>query len=1645
MSMTFREVLADIRKNASNERRKGEFFEHLIQRWLRAGYTERHRIQEVWMWNEFPYREQLGGQDLGIDLVIHTTEGEYWSVQCKCYVEESTIEKRAVDSFISNSNRIFKDQDNQECSFSHLLWVSTSANWGKNAEETLIGQKNKVSVISQEVLENSGVDWEKLYRGKGSPEQARIQPKELRHYQLDALNAVHEHFQTADRGKLIMACGTGKTLTALRIAENETQGKGLVLFLVPSIALIQQTLISWSDNALSTLQPIVICSDAGAVRRKKNNDDNVFNEAELASPACTSVPVITERLTKALQVSDQMVVVFSTYQSIQVISEAQKAYQQKTGKEAVFDLIICDEAHRTTGVTLKDEEESNFVRVHDNDFIQAKRRLYMTATPRLYSAESQRQAAEHEVYLCSMDDESLYGKEIYRLGFGKAVEKGCLSDYRVLILTMNEAEVPAEVQTMLANEEDEIKVEDTCKLLGCFSALSKRMTGENKKLLDELDPGLMHSAVAFCQSIKVSKAIMKVFNKLEDEYYSRLPNEIRKDLVAVHADHVNGSMSAGERARLLNWLEKGASEEQSQEENLTRPGACRILTNVRCLSEGVDVPSLDAILFLSPRSSQVDVVQAVGRVMRKAEGKKYGYIIIPVVIPSGQTAETALDKNTAFAVVWQVLNALRAHDDRFDITVNSVNVDGRKPDNILIDTVHVPGGEGGDDIARAAEENEQEKEALQKVQSVLSNQFETLQNTFYAKLVNKVGDKHYWEEWAKDVAEIAQRHIAQIKDAVSKEGPHKAQFQKFMDGLHKNINTSITEDEAIEMLAQHLITRPVFEALFGNDPFVQHKSVSEAMQKMVDTIENQPIKKEKSLEEFYESVRRRVSGIQTTAGKQKTVLELYESFFKTAFPMTVAKLGIVYTPVECVDFIVHSVEDVLKKEFGRSLTDKNVHILDPFTGTGTFIVRLLQSDIIKQSDLDRKYAEELHANEIVLLAYYIAATNIAYSYKDRTMHSAPFDGICLTDTFQLGETEEDLVTDSFPYNSRQIEKQKKKPIMVIMGNPPYSKGQENANDNAQNLDYPKLDERIKKTYAEEGNVNNQNALYDSYIRAFRWASDRIAANPNGGVIGFISNGAWLDGIGHDGFRKCLENEFSSIYVFNLRGNCRTQGEVRKKEGDGIFGQGSRTPISITILVKKPGSQENAKIFYHDIGDYLSREEKLKIIKDFESIRSEKMEWTAIHPNEKNDWINQRGDVFDTLLPLDPEKKFDEKTRSFFVTYSLGVATGRDAWTYNYSYSKLQNNVNLMAVNYNNEVDRLLQLGGNVENIDDFVDNNPQHISWNRNLKKLLIESKKISINKKCFYKSIYRPYSIQYLYFEKDYIAMLYRNISLFPTSQHKNFVICVSGKGNAKRFTCMISNTIVDLNSLSAGAQCFPLYWYEENAENADILGLFASDSKEKYVRKDGVSDWIWEEARKRYGAKVTKEDIFYYVYGLLHSPQYREQFANELKKSLPKIPLVEKAEDFKTFSDAGRDLAELHLNYETGSPCPGVTVDGDRVIDDEYRFYSVNKMRFPAKGQKETIIYNDHITIRNIPAEAYEYVVNGRSAVEWVMENYQDYTDKDSQIRNDPNDWSREHGKPRYILDLLLSVINLSVKTMKIVKSLPELTFPEAEEAEQ
>lgn len=1611
--MTFQDLLAKYRAISFSERDKGDRFERLMQAFLQTVPWYEGKFQHVWLWREFPYKENLGGKDTGIDLVAQTVEGDFWAIQCKCYDEKAKIDKPAVDSFLATSSKQFVNDQHQTTSFALRLWISTTNNWGSEAENAIRHQVPPVQRISLADLKSAPVDWKALDSGISGSE-ARQHKKSPRPHQEKAIAVFHEHFQTKDRGKLIMACGTGKTFTSLKIMEKETGGRGLVLFLAPSIALVGQTLREWMAESSIPIFPICICSDPEVSKSKKKSDDDTdgYSVTDLAFPASTRVTDIVRqfRLSEKFH-KDGVVVVFSTYQSIAVVANAQKEFQRG------FDLIICDEAHRTTGVTLKDEDDSAFVKVHDNTFIQAKKRLYMTATPRLYAEESKKKAKEADAYLCSMDDEAMYGPEVFRIGFGEAVDKNLLADYKVLVLTLSESQIPAALQEAVADRSKEIDTDDASKLIGCINALSKRMLVD-EGLLKASDPSPMRKAVAFCQSIKTSQKISAVFSSFKDSYYDSLTQKEREEMVGVAAEHVDGTMSATTRDEKLAWLNASPSDGNE----------CRILTNVRCLSEGVDVPSLDAVLFLSARNSQIDVVQSVGRVMRTAPGKKFGYIIIPVLIPANVTPEEALNDNKRFAVVWTVLNALRAHDDRFSATVNKIELNRHKPaggGSVLIGGI---GDGSGTDTGDRISGGDGKAKAVQ----LPLPQLKELQNAIYARMVQKVGNKRYWEQWAADVAKIAQGYMERINRLIAAPGPHKAAFDDFLDGLRKNINPSVTPGEVVEMLAQHMITKPVFEALFDNYSFVRSNPVSKALQGMVNLLEEQALEKDTLvLSRFYESVKMRVSGIDNAEGRQRIIIELYDKFFRTAFPLTVEKLGIVYTPVEVVDFINRSVADVLQATFGRSLSDENVHVLDPFTGTGTFIARMIQSGLINAEALPRKYAYELHANEIVLLAYYIASINIENAYhatQNEDVAYTPFNDICLTDTFQLGETDDTnwLYAPALPQNSERVQAQQKTPIQIIIGNPPYSVGQKSANDDAQNQSYPRLEKRIGVTYAAQSNQTNKNSLYDSYIKAFRWASDRLNKT-QGGIIAFVSNGYWLDGNAMDGLRKCLEKEFSAIYVFNLRGNQRTSGETSRREGGKIFGSGSRTPIAITILVKNPAHKGKAFINYHDIGDYLSREEKLSIIVKKRSALNPAMNWQQLHPNEHGDWLNQRNDVFSSFIPLGDKDNKENKQTFFMPFYSNGLKTNADSWMYNYSKKLLLEKMELFVDTYNKETLRY-KTSQKSESFETFCLKNDKQIKWHSGLypkgeKGLLahFDKEKVSI-------ALYRAFCKTFCYYDEFLVQRVSLLPKIFPTQNTNNLTICVPGVGDRKGFSTIISRNVTDLELLEK-AQCFPLYYYEKRSVYQPTL--FDGESNAQYTRKDGITNFILERCRESYGPKVTKEDIFYYVYGLLHSPDYCKTFAADLKKMLPRLPLVEKPADFWTFSKAGRALTDLHLKYEIQPACPEVKVEGA-----ESGNFRVEKMRFPNKTDKSVIEYNAWIRLSNIPLNAYDYVVNGRSAIEWIMERYQVKVDKASGITNDPNDWATENGKPRYILDLLLSIVTVSVETMKIVRGLPALS---------
>ena len=1462
-----------------------------------------------------------------------------------------------------------------------------------------------------------------------------------------------------------MACGTGKTFTALRLAERfaELNGnKARVLFLVPSISLLSQTLKEWTaqNQEHLPLKSYAVCSDT---KVSKKAEDSASYDLEV--PVSTNGKNIAERTAQGKRRAG-INVIFSTYQSIEAIHEAQELGMDD------FDLVICDEAHRTTGVTLAGEDASNFVKIHDEKYIKASKRLYMTATPRLFDDNIKGKAAEHSAELASMDDEAIYGPEFYRLGFGEAVDKGLLTDYKVLVMTVEE-DIAADV--LATNPTNEINLTTASAMIGTWNGLAKRSGAEqDTKSGFEANAQPMRRTVAFAKDIKASKTIQETFPTLIRQYQEQLKDHAATNDVSllnidlqVAVEHVDGTMNALERGNKISWLESSISEDET-----------RILTNARCLSEGVDVPALDSVIFFHPRNSMVDVVQSVGRVMRKAEGKDYGYIILPVAIPPGVSPSQALNDNTRFRVVWQILNALRAHDDRFNAKVNSIALNEKV--ELPIDVQPVPNSKPNDkpvdddpataknrlnasDTSPTGQSEASSEQELTAEQMTLFS-LEAWQEAMYVKLVDKVGTRTYWEDWADDVATIAEAQIARIKALINSADDtiHK-EFEVFIEGLRGNLNDSITEDEAISMLSQHLITAPVFNALFTEHDFAAHNPVARVMQRMVDALSDAKLESEtESLTKFYESVRVRASEVSSASGKQQVVKDLYERFFRKAFKKQSEALGIVYTPVEIVDFILRSADQISRWHFGKGLTDEGVHILDPFTGTGTFMVRLLQSGLIEPEDLARKYATELHATEIMLLAYYVAAVNIETTYNALQAERAqrndepepayvPFDGIALADTFQIHEDGDILDLKVFKENNAAIQRQIDAPINIIIGNPPYSAKQNSANDDNANLKYPTLDSRIERTFAANSKATNKNSLYDSYLRAFRWSIDRLGTH---GVMAFVSNGGWIDGNTADGVRLSLEDELSDIYVYNLRGNQRTAGEQSRKEGGKVFGSGSRNTVAVIIAVKRE-VPDDVCIHYHDIGDYLSTDEKLAIV---DRSTLDNVEWQIIEPNIYGDWLNQRDKDFETW-PVIGEKKGD--TTKFFEEHSRGLSTARDAWSYSSETGQLVENIGAHVANYR-QAQELFRSGGFEESkrgVDALFAQHPELVdstqgSWNVNLKQELARGTEISFEPDRVYTSLYRPFFKQRNYFAKELIDRQYQLPSMFPTQQHKNIGIETSGASSPSGWSVLASNAMPDVQLLGNG-QFFPRFtWALVGASDGRLFGDGASISEGEssmygqvgevvagYVRKDNITDEIKALYRDALGADVTGDDIFHFVYGKLHDPNYRETYAGDLKKMLPHIETPTSRARFDQLAAAGRELMDLHVNYEDVEPWP-VTVEVKASADESDReTWRVQKMKWAKKKDSETgknvndvttLVYNKSVTVRDIPAEADEYMLGSRSALAWIIDRYRVKKDKASGIVNDPNDWADEVGNPRYIVDLIAKVTRVAVETVRIVEGI-------------
>ena len=1585
----FYDALNFIRQNANSQFGKGRLFERLIRAYLLEDPFYKKRFSEVYLWSEWAeLRPEFDGVDLGIDLVAKENDGGYCAIQCKCYAEDKRVSKRDIDSFISESNRE---------PYTARMFVDTGKSWSKNLLKAIDGLEPPCQRISAADLASRPVAWPDLSQQEPDQLNYELESFSLRGHQQNAYDDVINGFKDSDRGKMIMACGTGKTFTALRIAEKIAGVGGRVLYLVPSIGLFAQAMREWAEQQNIPHRYIGICSDTKA---GKANEDATLMELEF--PVTTDASVISEALQSSNSNGDaeNMRVVFCTYHSLPKVEEA-----QNTGAPA-FDIIFCDEGHRTTGVNRLDDDTSPFVLVHNNDRIRAKKRLYMTATPRLYTESARARAARHDIDVYSMDDPKIYGPEFHRLPFSTAVEKDLLSDYKVVILAMSEQGVNETLHRYLSNDGSEVNINDATKIVGCWRALQN----PERKSSDDDSIKPLTRAIAFTNTIKSSENLVAHWNGIIDSAIENMSDDQRTQNFTCETAHVDGKNNALERKKLIEWL-KGDSE-----------GVCRILSNARCLSEGIDVPALDAVLFMTPRNSHVDIVQAVGRVMRKAPDKEYGYIILPVAIPTGVDPVEALNDNERFAAVWGVLRALRSHDDRLNAEINKIDLN-TEPTEIIIIEEEKGDGEFGEGTLNPEQ---------------LTLPVGIPADAIYAKIVEKCGDRKYWESWAKDVADIFKRLVGRIENLL--DNPDNAALQEWFDDFHnelkETINDSITRESAIDMMAQHIITRPVFEALFENYDFASGNPVANALNKLQNDFGEFGLENEtRKLEKFYESVQMRARGLDNSEARQRVLLELYEKFFVTALKKEVERLGIVYTPIEVVDFILHSANEVLQDEFGRSLSDEGVHVLDPFTGTGIFLTRLLQSGIIQDKDLERKYREELHANEIVLLAYYIATVNIEETFRGRRGEDStyePFNGIVLTDTFNLNKKDDATLfpKEWLPDNSTRAEKQQKLPIQVIVGNPPWSIGQRSVTDDNPNVKYPELEERVKETYVKYSTTTQKRSLYDSYKMAIRWASDRIGEQ---GIIAFVTNGSWIDGITEAGIRACLAEEFSSTQVLHLRGDAYTSGARRQAEGGNVFGSGSRTPVAITIFVKNPNAtHEGCKIHYRDIGDYLTREEKLEILREAES-NSGFSDWQIITPNEHYDWIGQRNEEFTEFYPIGSENsKKRQSDDAIFKLFSNGYKTGKDAYIYNFSHKDCLINAKQMTQDY---LTALTELEDNPEvTLDEVTKRHNSNIKWDGDLKRRLQQKKKTEYDKNYLRDVLYRPFVATNCYANDLFVQRKAQMHKIFPDRTSENRMICVPGKGSTNPFSVIIVDTMPDVG-FNEAAQCFPRYEYPKPSDTPDASDTLL-DVSESPERIDNISDKAQSEFCRHYRTdKITKDEIFYYVYGILHAPSYREQFANDLSKMLPRIPY---APDFIAFAEAGYKLAELHLNYETCEQYP-LTVEFPNISSptinledaDANLFLLTEKAMRYGDIERRSLNINDHVRLTGIPEDAHRYVVNGRSPLEWFIDRYKIKTDKDSGIVNDPNGWFAD---PRDLVTAIKRIVYVSVESARIIYQLPD-----------
>ncbi|GAA9583500.1 DEAD/DEAH box helicase family protein [Helicobacter pylori] len=1534
-----------------NQRHKGSLFEKISKQFLQE-HDSANEYESIDLWSDWKLKGKE--RDRGIDIVIQTTSKEYIAVQCKFH--QNSISLNDIATFLTQLQ-----SGVGEVRFKKGIIISTS-NLSSTALKAIEqirsnGMGIDIDEITEEDFIYSQIDWEKLDPTKTEDKLPLCDKKKPRPHQIEAIEETKKYFSDPKnaRGKLIMACGTGKTYTSLKIME--TLDPKITLFLAPSITLLSQTFREYAQEKSDPFYASIVCSD-DKVGKSKNEDNDDIKFSELPIKPSTRLEDILSVYEQARK-ENKRLIIFSTYQSALRIKEAQEAGLNE------IDLIVCDEAHRTVGAMYSSNERDDknaFTLCHSDDNIKAKKRLYMTATPKVYSESSKAKAKESDNAIYSMDDEEIFGEEIYTLNFEKAIALDLLTDYKVMILAVrkeNLSGVTNSVNKKISQLEAKgtkldkklINNEFVCKIIGTHKGLAKQdliaLDNENQEdhnLQNKKDTTPSQRAISFCKSIDTSKRIKDSFETIMECYDEELKKKSFKNL-QIKIDHIDGTMNCKVRLEKLEEL------------NEFQPNTCKVLSNARCLSEGVDVPALDSIVFFDGKSAMVDIIQAVGRVMRKAKRKQRGYIILPIALEESEIKN--LDEavnNTNFKNIWKVLKALRSHDPSL--------VD----EATFREKIKIFGSDDG--------KNRNDEKTL--FDAIL---LQDLADAMYNVMPTKLGDRNYWENFTKKTGNIARTLNNRLKNIFDKNPEF---FHGFLDSLRDNIHQNIREDEALDMITSHIITKPIFDAIFGDN--IQNP-IAKALDKMVLKLSDLGLEGEtKDLKNLYESVKTEATHAKSQKSQQELIKNLYNTFFKEAFRKQSEKLGIVYTPIEVVDFILRATNGILKKHFNTDFNDQSITIFDPFTGTGSFIARLLSKEnaLISDEALKEKFQKNLFAFDIVLLSYYIALINITQAAQNRDSSLKNFKNIALTDS--LDYLEEKSAKGVFKFFEDLKENKDIKDtlagqnIRVIIGNPPYSAGAKNENDNNQNLSHPKLKKWVYETYGKNSTAKVGKATRDTLIQSIRMASDLLKDK---GVVGFVVNGSFIDSKSGDGFRKCVVKDFAHLYVLNLRGNARTSGETFKKEGGKIFDSGSRATIAIIFFVKDK-SVNNNTIHYYDIGDYLKREAKLNLLANFENLDSVPFE--KITPNDKGDWINQRNDDFEKLIPL----KRDKQLKIFDTIFDLnsgGVVTGRDPWVYNFSPNALTLSVRKCIDTYNADLKRFnarfreafkqrtkgVKSGDLYRQLNDNeITTDKTKIAWTDGLKNHLLKNQKLQESSEERVRlSLYRPFNKQWLYWDKDWIHRQCQFSKIFPNESFENVVINTT----IRNFSALVSDAIPDTHFIG-DANAYPLYCYDD-------LGN----------RHYAISGYALNLFRKRYGDNS-----------------------------------IALSEDFKELSVLGKQLTELHLNYESGEMHESVK-HITLMNAEEKGYYDVEKMT--KKGN--SIVYNKNIIITKIPDKAFKYVVNGKSAIDWVIERYQKTMDKDSLIENNPNDYAGS----QYVFELLCRVIKLSEKSVDLIEKISKKRF--------